>query len=149
MPSLAMVNNELIIMGASSFLGGIIGVFALTWLGMDFSLPAWAYPLVAIAVSWLFFSGGAVGVNPIISGTLAGSILDPIWPDYGLLGLGLGMITGWGITIAGTPYSANSLLLERCTGYNAHRASWEWNLKYSLTALTLCSLLRAVLTLPF
>lgn len=149
MPTLAPMNNELVIMGGSSFLGGIIGVFALNWLGTDFSLPVWAYPLVAIAVPWLFFAGGAVGVNPIISGTLAGSILGPIWPDYGLLGLGLGMITGWGITIAGTPYSANSLLLERCTGYNAHRAAWEWSLKYSLIALTFCSLLCAVLTLPF
>lgn len=149
MPSLAPMNNELVIMGGSSYLGGIIGVFALTWLGVDFSLPAWAYPLVAIAVPWLFFAGGTIGVNPIISGTLAGSILGPIWPDYGLLGLGLGMITGWGITIAGTPYSANSLLLERCTGYNAHRAAWEWSLKYSLAALTFCSLLCAVLTLPF
>jgi hypothetical protein len=149
MPSLAPMNNELVIMGGSSFLGGVIGVFALSWLGMDFSLPVWAYPLVAIAVPWLFFAGGAVGVNPIISGTLSGSILGPIWPDYGLLGLGLGMITGWGITIAGTPYSANSLLLERCTGYSAYRASYEWNLKYSLIALTLCSLLCAVLTLPF
>lgn len=149
MPSLAPVNNELVIMGGSSFLGGIIGVFALTWLGMDFSLPVWAYPMVAIAVPWLFFAGGSVGINPIISGTLAGSILGPIWPDYGLLGLGLGMVTGWGITIAGTPYSANSLLLERCTGYSAHRASYEWSLKYSLIALTLCSLLCAFLTLPF
>tara|TARA_R110000824_G_scaffold279626_3_gene467817 strand:- start:1198 stop:2535 length:1338 start_codon:yes stop_codon:yes gene_type:complete len=149
MPSLAPMNNELVIMGGSSFLGGIIGVFALTWLGMDFSLPVWAYPMVAIAVPWLFFAGGAVGINPIISGTLAGSILGPIWPDYGLLGLGLGMVTGWGITIAGTPYSANSLLLERCTGYSAHRASYEWSLKYSLIALTLCSLLCAFLTLPF
>jgi hypothetical protein len=149
MPSLAPINNELIIMGGSSFLGGIIGVFALTWLGMDFRLPVWAYPLVAIAVPWLFFAGGTVGINPIISGTLAGSVLGPIWPDYGLLGLGLAMVTGWGITIAGTPYSANSLLLERCTGYSAHRASYEWSLKCSLTALSLCSLLCAFLTLPF
>lgn len=148
LPSLAPVNNELAIMGGSSFLGGIIGVFALTLLGMDFSLPAWAYPLMAAAVPWLFFAGGAVGVNPIISGTLAGSILGPIWPEYGLLGLGLGMTTGWGITIAGTPYSANSLLLERCTGYSAQRAAWQWNLKYSLSALALSGLLCAALTLP-
>ncbi|MDC0661463.1 hypothetical protein [Marinobacter sp. SS21] len=148
LPSLAAMNNELVIMGGASFLGGIIGTFALTWLGMDFSLQAWAYPLVAIAVPWLFFVGGAVGINPIISGTLSGSILGPIWPEYGLLGLGLGMVTGWGITIAGTPYSANALLLERCTGYSAQRAAYEWSLRYSLIALTLSSLLCMVLTLP-
>ncbi|MFL1454067.1 hypothetical protein ACJO5Y_06450 [Marinobacter sp. GN3S48] len=148
LPSLASMNNELVIMGGSSFLGGIIGTFALNWLGADFSLPVWAYPLVAMAVPWLFFIGGAMGVNPIISGTLSGSILGPIWPVYGLLGLGLGMVTGWGITIAGTPYSANSLLLERCTGYNAHTASYGWSLRFSLVALVTSSLVCAVLTLP-
>ncbi len=149
MPSLALINNELAIMGGSSFLGGIVSTFALGWLGMEFSLPVWAYPLVAMAVPWLFFAGGAIGVNPIISGTLSGSILGPIWPEYGLLGLGLGIVAGGGITIAGTPYSANSLLLERCTGYNAHTASYGWSLHYSLAALVVCSLVCAVFTLPF
>jgi len=149
MPSMAMANNELAIMGGSSFLGGIIGTIALSWLGMEFSLPVWAYPMVAMAVPWLFFIGGTVGVNPIISGTLSGSILGPIWPEYGLLGLGLGIIAGWGITIAGTPYSANALLLERCTGYDARTASYGWSLKFSLVMLVLCSLVCAVFTLPF
>ena len=149
LPSLAGMNNELVIMGGSSFLGGIIGTFALSWLGVDFSLAVWAYPLVAMAVPWLFFLGGAIGVNPIISGTLSGSILGPIWPEYGLLGLGLGMVTGWGITIAGTPYSANALLLERCTGYSAHTASYGWSLRFSLAALVVCSLVCAAFTLPF
>lgn len=149
MPSLAMMNNELVIMGGSSFLGGIIGTLALSWLGTGFSLPVWAYPVVAMAVPWLFFAGGTIGVNPIISGTLSGSILGPIWPEYGLLGLGLGMVAGWGITIAGTPYSANALLLERCTGYSAITASYGWSLKLSLVALVACSVVCAIFTLPF
>ncbi|MEP1214188.1 MAG: hypothetical protein ABJM11_15500 [Marinobacter sp.] len=149
MPSLAMMNNELVIMGGSSFLGGIIGTLALSWLGTGFSLPVWAYPMVAMAVPWLFFAGGTIGVNPIISGTLSGSILGPIWPEYGLLGLGLGMVAGWGITIAGTPYSANALLLERCTGYSATIASYGWSLKLSLMALVTCSVVCAIFTLPF
>lgn len=149
MPSLAMMNNELAIMGGSSFLGGVIGTFALNWMGSDFALPAWTYPLVAMAVPWLFFIGGAVGVNPIISGTLSGSILGPIWPEYGLLGLGLGIVTGWGITIAGTPYSANALLLERCTGYNSKMAAYDWSFKYSMVSLVASSILCALFTLPF
>jgi len=148
MPSLAMMNNELAIMGGSSFLGGIVGTLALSWLGAEFSLPVWAYPMVAMAVPWLFFAGGSIGVNPIISGTLSGSILGPIWPEYGLLGLGLGIVAGWGITIAGTPYSANALLLERCTGYNAQTVSYGWSLKFSMMALVACSLLCLVFTLP-
>lgn len=149
LPSLASMNNELVIMGGSSFLGGIIGTFALNWLGAEFSLPPWAYPMIAAAVPWLFYTGGAIGINPIISGTLSGSILGPIWPDYGLLGLGMGMVTGWGITVAGTPYSANALLLERCTGYEAHTVSYEWSLRFSIIALIVCSLICAVFSLPF
>jgi hypothetical protein len=149
MPSLAMMNNELVIMGGSSFLGGIIGTLALSWLGAGFSLPVWAYPVVAMAVPWLFFAGGTVGVNPIITGTLSGSVLGPIWPEYGLLGLGLGIVLGWGITIAGTPYSANALLLERCTGYSAVTASYVWSLKLSLVALAASSVVCGIFTLQF
>jgi hypothetical protein len=148
LPSLAGINNELLIMGGSSFLGGIIGTFALNWLGIHFSLPSWAYPLVAGTVPWLFFASGTLGVNPIITCTLLGSILGPIWPEYSLLGLGLGIVVGWGVTIAGTPYSANSLLLESCTGYKAKQVSYEWSLRYSLITLTLSSLLCILLTLP-
>ena len=127
----------------------MIGTFALNWMGSDFSLPVWAYPLVAMLVPWLFFAGGAVGVNPIISGTLSGSILGPIWPDYGLLALGFGIVTGWGITIAGTPFSANALLLERCTGYDTRVAAYGWSFRYSMISLAASSLICGVLALPF
>ena len=103
--------------------------------------------MLAFAIPWLFFCGGAVGVNPIISATVYGGILGPIWPEPALLALGLGLVTGWGITIAGTPYSANSLLLERCTGYSAHQASYDWSRQYSLLMLTLSSGLCALIAL--
>ncbi|MDO6459660.1 hypothetical protein Q4485_03040 [Granulosicoccaceae sp. 1_MG-2023] len=149
MPSLGMANNELAIMGGSSFLGGVIGSFALGWLGADFTLPVVLWPLIAMAVPWLFFLGGTLGINPIISGTLSGSILGPIWPEYGLAGLGLAMIAGWGITISGTPYSANALLLERCTGYDAREASYGWSMRFSLIMLVICSACCALLSLPW
>ena len=147
LPSLANVNNELAIMGGSSFLGGALAMLALNSLGADFSLPSWGYPVLAFAIPWLFFCGGAVGVNPIISATVYGGILGPIWPEPALLALGLGLVTGWGITIAGTPYSSNSLLLERCTGYSAHQASYDWSRQYSLLMLTLSSGLCALIAL--
>ena len=105
--------------------------------------------VACVLVPWLFFAGGAVGVNPIISGTLSGSILGPIWPDYGLLALGFGIVTGWGITIAGTPFSANALLLERCTGYDTRVAAYGWSFRYSMISLAVSSLICGVLALPF
>src|SRR5690554_6645104 len=118
-------------------------------MGADFSLPVWAYPLVAMLVPWLFFAGVAVGVNPIISGTLSGSILGPIWPDYGLLALGFEIVPGWGMTISGTPFSANARLLQRCTGYVPRVAAYDWSFRYSVISLAVSSLICGVLALPF
>ncbi|GGY62505.1 hypothetical protein [Marinobacter zhanjiangensis] len=146
LPSMASVSNELVIVGGSAFLGALISAFALKWLGAGFSLPGWGYPVVAALVPWIFFAGGMVGLNPIVIGTLTGGVLGPIWPLEAVLGLGIGMVSGWGITTGGTPYSANSLLMERVTGYSAKVASYRWNLVHSVISLLAGGILAAVLT---
>jgi hypothetical protein len=146
MPSLAHISNELAIMSGSAFLGVLASSAGLQMLGLGFGLPAWAYPLAAFTVPWLLFLGGMAGLNPIVTGTLAGAMLAPIWPPSALLGLGVGMVSGWGLTVAGTPYSANSLLLSRLTGYNAQTAALRWNLALSFWSLLLAGLLGAGIT---
>jgi hypothetical protein len=146
LPSMAPVSNELVIVGGSAFLGALISSFALKWLGAGFTLPGWGYPLVAALVPWLFFAGGMVGLNPIVIGTLTGGVLGPIWPVEAVLGLGVGMVSGWGITTGGTPYSANSLLMERVTGYSAKVASYRWNLAHSVASLLAGGIMAAALT---
>jgi hypothetical protein len=61
--------------------------------------------------------------------------------------LGIGIVTGWGITAFGTPYAANALLMERLSGYSAQEASWRWNKAMSFFTLIFASLLAAILTL--
>jgi hypothetical protein len=146
-PSMAPISNELAIMSGSAFLGVLAGSAGLQLLGLGFSLPAWAYPVTAFLVPWLLFLGGLSGLNPIVTGTLAGALLGPIWPQPALLGLGIGMVSGWGLTAAGTPYTANSLLLSRITGYDARTVAMRWNLRLSFCALLLSGLLAAGLTL--
>ncbi|MAA65973.1 MAG: hypothetical protein CL581_14510 [Alteromonadaceae bacterium] len=146
LPTMAPVTNELVIVGGSAFLGALISAFALQLMGEDFTLHGWAYPATAFCVPFVFYLGGMVGLNPIVIGTLTGGVLAPIWPSEALLGLGVGMVSGWGITTAGTPHTANSLLLERITGYSAHMAAIRWNLVLSLTSLTCTGLLAAGLT---
>lgn len=146
LPSMAPATNELVIVGGSAFLGALISAFALHWLGMDFSLPHWAYPIAALLVPWAFFGGGMLGLNPIVTGTLVGGVLAPIWPAEALLGLGLAMVSGWGIAGGGTPYTANSLLLERITGYSARTAATRWNLRLSLISLVVTGLIAASVT---
>lgn len=147
LPSMANVANELAIMGGASFLGGALTATALNSLGGDFSLPGWAYSVVAFCVPWLFYAGGAVGINPIITATVFGGVLGSVWPEPALPGLGIAMVTGWGITIAGTPYSANALLLERFTGYAARLVAYGWNLQYSFLFLGLSGCLSATVVL--
>jgi len=147
LPSMAPLSNELVIVGGSAFLGTLISTFASQWLGTGFSLPGWAYPVAAFGVPWVFFLGGMIGFNPIVTGTLTGGILGPIWPVGAVLGLGTAMVAGWGLTTAGTPYSANSLLLERLTGYSAQEASLRWNMLMSVCCLLVSGALAGAMTM--
>ena len=144
---MANVANELAIMGGASFLGGALAVTTLNSFGDGFNLPDWGYSVVAFCLPWLFYAGGALGVNPIITATVVGGVFGPIWPESALPGLGIAMVTGWGITIAGTPYSAAALLLERFTGYGSRMASYGWNLSYSCLFLGFSACLCAAVVL--
>ncbi|MCC5808826.1 MAG: hypothetical protein JJU06_00525 [Ectothiorhodospiraceae bacterium] len=146
LPAMGSIGNELAIMGGSAFLGALASTLALHLLGVGFDFPGWAYPGIAFLVPWLMFLGGMAGFNPIVIGTLLGGVLGPIWPPAAVLGLGLAMVSGWGLTVAGTPYSANSLLIERLTGYDARMIAVRWNLPLSALALTVIGLLAATIT---
>lgn len=147
LPNMANVSNELAIVGGSAFIGSIISAVVLGQMGGSVSLPGWAWPLLAALVPWTFYLAGLAGVNPIVIGSLAGGILGSVWSADALLGLGCGMVSGWGITAFGTPFAANALIMERLTGYPARDASLRWSLALSLSALTLASLMASSLTL--
>ena len=89
---------------------------------------------------------GLGGMNPIVVGTLVGGILGSVWPGGAEIGLGIAMVTGWGIAAFGPPFAANSLIMERLTGYRARDASFRWSLTLSLSGLTLASLTACILT---
>lgn len=147
LPNMANVSNELAIVGGSAFIGSIISAVVLGQMGGMVSLPGWSWPLLAALVPWSFFLAGLVGVNPIVMGTLAGGILGSVWPTSALSGLGFAMVSGWGVTAFGTPFAANALIMERLTGYPARKASLQWSLALSLSALALASLVASTLTL--
>lgn len=144
--NMSNVSNELAIVGGSAFIGSVISGAVLGQINGDPSVPIWLWPVIAACVPWVFFAAGLAGVNPIVIGTLAGGILGVIWPDNALIGLGVGMVTGWGITAFGTPFAANALIMERLTGYKAMDASFRWNLRLSLAGLVAASLLASIVT---
>lgn len=144
--SMANVSNELAIVGGSAFIGAVISGLVLGGLNGNPDFPNWAWPLLAALVPWVFFVAGLGGVNPIVVGSLAGGILGSIWPESALIGLGIAMVTGWGITAFGTPFAANALLMERLTGYRAVDASLRWSLGLSVLGLLMASVMAAGLT---
>ncbi|MCM0613764.1 hypothetical protein KFJ24_14860 [Marinobacter sediminum] len=144
--NMSNVSNELAIVGGSAFIGAVISGVVLGQIDGDAAFPVWLWPVLAASIPWVFFVAGLGGVNPIVIGTLAGGILGSIWPENALIGLGIGMVTGWGITAFGTPFAANALIMERLTGYKAADASFRWSLGLSLSSLTTASLLAAGLT---
>ncbi|RBW49257.1 hypothetical protein [Marinobacter sp. F3R11] len=145
--SMANVSNELAIVGGSAFIGSIISGAVLGQINGDPDMPVWIWPVLAACVPWIYFAAGLAGVNPIVIGTLSGGILGGIWPANALIGLGIGMVTGWGVTAFGTPFAANALIMERLTGYKATDASFLWNLRLSLAGLLAASLLASGVTL--
>lgn len=145
--NMSNVSNELAIVGGSAFIGAIISGLVLEQIGVHSATPDWPWPVLAAAVPWVFFGAGLAGINPIVIGTLTGGILGAVWPQSALIGLGIAMVTGWGITAFGTPFAANALIMERLTGYRAVQASFLWSLPLALCGLTAASLLAAALTL--
>ena len=146
-PSLAPASNELVIVGASAFLGALVSALAEHHLSASLALPGWGYPLAALLVPWVFYAAGMMGFNPILTGTLVGALLGPIWPPQAIQALGLSMVCGWAMTGVGTPYAANVLLLERFTGYPAWRSAVLWNRALTLTVMLSGGVLAALLTL--
>ena len=140
-PAMGHIGNEIMIMCGSTFLGVIASSAGHVLLGPDFTLP-----LAAFVVPWVVFVGGIAGLNPIVTGTFVGAMLAPIWPPGALLGLGVGMLSGWGIAVAGTPYTASAMLLSRFTGYDTKTVGWHWNITLSLCGLSSAGLLAAALT---
>ena len=146
LPAMGHIGNELTVLCGSTFLGVMAGGVGHWLLGPGFTLPPFAWTLVAFGVPWLVFIGGIVGLNPIVTGTFFGAMLGPIWPPGALLGLGLGILSGWGLAAAGTPHTASAMLLSRLTGYDTKTATWRWNARLSLYGLGSAGLLAALLT---
>ena len=146
-PALGGVGNELAIICGSAFLGTTLSAWVVAGLAGDITLPVWAIPLVPLVLPGLLFAGGCIGINPLIAITLIGGLAGALWPPAAGPGLAVAMVSGWGITIAGTPYSANALLMQRLTGYDNRQITLGWSLSLSLWALAAASLAASALAL--
>lgn len=146
-PRMDNIGNEMAIICGSAFLGATLSALVSSRLGHAFTLADWMFPAIAFGLPWTLFTGGLIGVNPLILVTMVGGLSGQLWPAPAALGLAVAMVAGWALTIAGTPYSANALLVARLTGYDNWRITVGWSLRLSIIALSLASLLAAALTI--
>lgn len=146
-PAMGGIGNELAIICGSAFLGTTISALVIGGLPDHIVLPGWAIPIVPLCLPGLLFTGGLIGFNPLIPVTLIGGLAAAFWPAAAGPGLAVAMVSGWGLTIAGTPYSANALLIRRLTGYDNRRATLGWSLGLSLIALAAASIIASALAI--
>lgn len=113
-----------------------VGINALI-ASMNYSLPLESFGGIHASMTMcLTVMLALIGLHPVISITVLGSILAPIAPDQNLLGLMF--LFSWGVGVIANPLSGISLLLQsryNISGYNLIRL----NASYILLTLALCS----------
>lgn len=136
--ALSVAGNELAIVAGSVAIGSVLAAQVAGWTLVPGQL---AWPLLALGaavVPSIFFLAGVCGVNPIVTGSLVGGTLAPAWPGEAQIVLAAVMVTGWGLTAGGTPYTAGVVLAGRMSGYPARRLAlvWAWPMNAVWLAVT-------------
>ena len=91
---------------------------------------------VILLLAWGFLSAAALGLHPVIIGTLILTTLTPA--DLGLRPelLALMLMALWGLGTNVSPVSATVLYLSRLTGENNLTVAWVWNAPFTFAAST-------------
>jgi len=139
--------NELVILATAAFAGPVLTHYL---HGFDDALPL-AGPLVAALlvaiVPAAMVACGMLAINPILSASLLIGALKPVWPEADLHLLALTVIFGWGITSAGTPFTANVLIAARNMGVSATRLAFEGNARLTAAAILMVGICGAAASL--
>jgi hypothetical protein len=139
--------NELVILATAAFAGPVLTHYL---HGFDDALPL-AGPLVAALlvaiVPAAMVACGMLAINPILSASLLIGALKPVWPEADLHLLALTVIFGWGITSAGTPFTANVLIAARNMGVSATRLAFEGNAQLTGAAILMVGICGAAASL--
>lgn len=132
---------EVAVLGNAAFLGAVVAALlpqtALQSLMTDGMLPAALLPAI---VPWIVVAAGQLGANPLITATVLAAVVG----DPGRFGvdpnmLGLGLVMGWGLTVASSPAAACTMMIGRMTGRSAAAVGRSWNGFHTFVALVFCS----------
>lgn len=125
---------EIVLLMMAGLIGSAGGALAAPWIaasGIDLAaIPA---PLLVVAIVWIIPLTGQLGMNPILTVSLAG----PLLPAPAALGLEpsdlIAAITaGWALSGASSPFTATTVLVGNLGGVSAHHVGLRWNGVYTL-----------------
>lgn len=135
--------NEIVTVGGAAFAGAAIvaGLSQASPVVSALSTPQAA--LAAALLPSLIVAGGAVALNPIVTASLLLGLLQTVWPPLALDWLALGVIFGWGITAAGTPFTATVMIAARILDRPPEKLAYSDNATLTLGALVLSGVIVA------
>ncbi len=129
--------NELVILATAAFVGTVLAHYM---HGMVDASPLAGRLEISAAIALVpavMVACGMLAINPILSGTILIGALKPVWPGDDLHMLALSVIIGWGITSAGTPFTANVLIAARNMNIRASILAFDGNGRLTVLALAL------------
>lgn len=138
--------NEILIVSCAGFLGSVISKGISAFDGMLAAPPDMVLPAIVALVPVGMVLAGQWAINPIVSASILLGILHPLVPEPALIWLALAAITGWGITAASSPFTANVLITSRIMGLEAGHMVRSGNLRLTGLALLTVGLFCATAT---
>jgi hypothetical protein len=141
------IANEVVLISSAGFIGSIASHLLADLHWLESGLSAAAAGLAAFLIPWAVFAAGTLAINPIISGSLVAGLLDPVWPSAAKPWLVLAILAGWGITAAGTPFTANMLIAARIAERSPLEMSYRWNGALTASSLVIASVIVALAVL--
>lgn len=134
--------NELVLLMMAGFIG-TVGSPLMSPMLVDVYdaisvLPAW---VALIGVLWIIPICGQLGMNPI----LVVALLVPLLPSPEVMGyspsaFGVALTSGWALSGATSPFTANTVLIGRMGNVSARHVGLYWNGPYALVSGCLLSI---------
>ena len=83
-----------------------------------------------------------IAINPMMS-TFILSTAIPGGDELGIsqISLALAYLTGWGVGVASSPFTISNLVMAGLTGKPSKLIAYQWNLRYTLVAMLITTLL--------
>ena len=134
LPALPVMRSEIAIFASSAFLGALIGPMIDTeYLGHIIQASGLSAGWVLVFTFWLIALCSGIGINPIISVSVACEVL-PRLESLAIAPITVGVLAvgAWTVVVGYSPFSAAVRISGRIINQEAARIGFIWNGLYSI-----------------